>query len=57
MKTKWQMTDDLHLMQALRVFVLGDNKQTRAISLYHDEAHVRRQKQYDDMNYKLRGSD
>jgi len=25
--------DDLHLMQALSVFVLGDNKQTRAISL------------------------
>ena len=51
------MKDYLHLIQALIFFVLGDNKQTRCISLYHVEAHVRRKKQYDDMNYKLRGSD
>jgi hypothetical protein len=39
MKTKWRMKDDLHLIQAFSVFVLGGNKQTRAISLYHDDAH------------------
>jgi hypothetical protein len=45
MKTKSQMKEDLHLMQALSVFVLGDNKQTRTISLCHDGAHLRRKKQ------------
>jgi hypothetical protein len=44
MNTKRQMKDDLRLMQALSVFVLGGNKQTRAISLYHDDAHKRRKK-------------
>jgi len=52
------MKDDLYLMQALSFFVLGDSKQTRAISPYHNEALLRQKKktQY-DMNYKLRGSD
>jgi hypothetical protein len=38
------MKDNLHLMQALSVFVLGDNMQTRDISLNHDEAHLWRGK-------------
>jgi len=41
MKTKWQMKEVLYLMQALSVVVLGDNKQTRAILLYNDGAHLR----------------